>query len=485
MTTQFNLRKLLHRKAWEMCTPSISALAPVNTAAGSFVTGDKFDLIPHSLVYFVQAASAIYRYDGDQDAWLQLPNSGIAGIFAAGACGEFRALGAMGGIFTQTATGGGASTINTDKTIAKNLAGCRIRAVAGLGVGFDGLVVSNTIGANSVITTSAGTFNNTTQFQVFSGSLWFMNAGTSAVGFAVYDRATNTWTARSVSGLPTAWGTDAALVGTMNPATPIYTGQSTGSNTSTTLNNTGKSWGSNMWANSQVRITGGTGSGQIRAIASNTGTALTVSVAWTITPDATSTYAIEANEDYLYLMGNNTGTLYRFGVTGNAWSTLAPGVARAAAMGAGGTASHIVSVAGWNNETQVATGFTGLYKQNGRYIFSFRGGGSAALDAYDIAANAWVSTIPYGNQFETFTTGSCYCDDGANIYIQKEATGRIFKFDTVDWDLEAFTANPGVQGATVAGQKMFLLPYTDGATKIPFIYTQAHTQNTLYRTMVI
>jgi hypothetical protein len=41
-----------------------------------------------------------------------------------------------------------------------------------------------------------------------------------------------------------------------------------------------------------VRITGGTGSGQTRRITGNTATALTVGVAWTTTPDATSVFEI-------------------------------------------------------------------------------------------------------------------------------------------------------------------------------------------------
>ena len=62
-----------------------------------------------------------------------------------------------------------------------------------LSVGYEGTVASNTIGANSVITVtpaSSVAFNSTTVFRVWSGSLWFFNAGTAAVGFSVYDRAT-------------------------------------------------------------------------------------------------------------------------------------------------------------------------------------------------------------------------------------------------------------------------------------------------------
>ena len=45
-----------------------------------------------------------------------------------------------------------------------------------------------------------------------------------------------------------------------------------------------------------VRITGGTGAGQVRAIVNNTATVLTVAPAWTIVPDPSSTYAIIRSE---------------------------------------------------------------------------------------------------------------------------------------------------------------------------------------------
>lgn len=65
------------------------------------------------------------------------------------------------------------------------------------------------------------------------------------------------------------------------------------SGASTTLTDTGKAWTTNEFANKRVRITGGTGKGQTRRIASNTATALTVSPAWTTTVDSTSTYRVD------------------------------------------------------------------------------------------------------------------------------------------------------------------------------------------------
>lgn len=483
MAMTVNLKPLLHRKSWENCCPLIAPNVTVNTTAGGFVCADKFNIVPGAKATYVASAAAIYEYDGEQDAWLQLPASGVAGTFGAGSCGEFRGLGAMGGVFTQTATAGGAQSITTNRTIVKSLAGMRIRAVAGTGVGTDTTIVSNTNGANSVITTAAGTFDATTQFQIFSGSIWFFNAGAGAVGFTVYDRATNAWTARSVTGLPTTWGTEGRLVSTIGSIASFATGTAS-AGASTTLTNGAKAWGVNMWVNNQVRITAGTGIGQIRKITSNTSTVLTVSAAWTINPDATSQYSIEGDEDAFYLMGNNAVTTYKFLASANAWTTLAPVAARAGAAAAGFSANWIDSVTGWSNETLVTLG-TGFYKQNGRYIVSFRGGAGNLLDFYDIAGNTWISGISYGAQTETFTTGSCSFDFAGIIYIQKEITGRILKFDLDKFSLEPFTTTPFTQGATAVGDKMFMLPYTNGGTTVKFIYTLGHTRPEFSRMIVI
>lgn len=215
MATVSKLRKMLHRKSAEYCAANPAG----NTAAGSFVVSDKSNIIPfHDIAYYIGGASAIWNYNADQDAWLQLPNSGIAGTFAAGACGEFRALSAPGGVFNQTASGAGSTTtIQTALTLTRDLAGCELHVVGGTGIGYTGTIKRNGLGANALITleTASGVaFDATTVFRLYAGSLWFFNAGTAAVGFSVYDRATNAWTARSVASLPTAWGTDAQLVST-------------------------------------------------------------------------------------------------------------------------------------------------------------------------------------------------------------------------------------------------------------------------------
>lgn len=491
MTTTVNLRKMLHRKAAEYCAPN-----PVgNTGAGTFIVSDKSNMSPeHDITYYVGGASAIWNYNADQDAWIQLPNSGIAGTFAAGSCGEFRTISAPAGIITHTASAGTTTTLTTALTLTRSLKGYEVRVVEGAGAGYVGIVKSNTLGANAIITveTTSGTaFANTTKYQIFGGSLWFFNAGTAAVGFSVYDRATNTWTARSVTGLPTAWGTDAQLVSTpghsSNNGSGFVNGTALAGGTSTTLN-TGKTWLLNQWANYQVRIISGTGAGQIRSIASNTtGGILTVGAAWTTTPDATSVYRIEGNDDYFYLLGNNAVTMYRYSISGNAWTTIAPTAARAGAFAAGGTADWIDGVkdAEWQDESYRAHYSTTVFKQNGRYIYCLRGGASNILDIYDIAANTWISGISYGQQMESFTTGTCSINLDGYTYIQKDAVGRIYRFDVAKNVLEPWVLNPVPQGAAVVGDKMFATTYTDGGTTINFLYTLGNSRPELTRWLVI
>lgn len=101
------------------------------------------------------------------------------------------------------------------------------------------------------------------------------------------------------AGVAGAW---LSIVGTMSnvtPATGTATGTLTGATAGTagtltfaTATDSGQTWTVNDLRNRWISITGGTGSGQVRAIASNTGTAITIAGAWVTTPTAGSTYAI-------------------------------------------------------------------------------------------------------------------------------------------------------------------------------------------------
>lgn len=491
MAVAFNLRKMLHRKSAEFLAP----LPPGNSAAGWSIVADKNDRIPgHDSTFLVAGTSAVWRYNADEDAWMQCPNSGAAGVFAAGSCAEFRTLSAPGGVQTLTATGGTTTTIGTNLTVSMSLAGVPVKVVAGPGIGFEGTVLRNTIGTNATLTLSSAAgaaITASSQFQLFAGAVWFFNAGTTAVGFSVYDLATNAWTARSVTGLPTAWGTDAQLVGTLNTLAdnPFTTGTAT-AGAASTLTDSGKSWPVNGWTNAQVRITAGTGIGQVRTVASNTATVLTTSAAWTTNPDATSVYRVEGNDDHLYLAGNNAVTLYRYTIPTNTWATLTPVAARSAAQGAGGTLDWIEDVqdADWSEGGAGIYGnhyLTTVIRQRGRYIYSFRGAGASTLDLYDIAANTWISGVPYGNQMETFTTGSCSIDAAGQVYLMKEATGRLYRFDVAKHRIDPLFFIPIPQGAATAGDKLVIQTFREGGSTGRWLYLYNHTRSEFIRLFLV
>ena len=490
MTLTVNLRKMLHRKSAEYCAP----LPAGNTAAGAFIIADKTSAMPGNdgIVYF-GGASAVWQYNADEDAWLQAPNSGIAGTFGAGACGALHAVFAPGGADRSTATAGTTTTITTSLTLARDLGGYPVRVISGTGVGYQGMIVRNTLGANGVLTlspASAVAFDNTTVFQMLTGSVWVFNPGAGAVGFSCYDRATNAWTARSVTGLPTTFGTDGKLVATggatSGPGWQGFVNSTATAGAATTLTDTAKVWPVNGWANSQVRIISGTGAGQIRSIASNTANVLTVSAAWTVNPDATSVYRIEGNGNYIYLMGNNAVTLYRYDRSANTWSTLTPGTARGGAAAAGFSANWIDGIEDedWTDETY-GTHYGTMIRQAGRYIYSLRGGGTSTLDVYDLAANTWINDLPYAMKQETFITGSSAVDLGGFIYIHKDATGRIYRFDVAKNVLKPFVQNPVPNGSPVVGDKIFMTTYVEGTTRVNYLYALGSTRSELTRWLVI
>lgn len=70
------------------------------------------------------------------------------------------------------------------------------------------------------------------------------------------------------------------------------TGTSSGSNTTSTFNDTSKTWTTNAYAGGAVQIASGTGSGQVRRISSNTATQIVLKQSWATVPDATSQYQL-------------------------------------------------------------------------------------------------------------------------------------------------------------------------------------------------
>lgn len=481
MATVNGNKKILDLKRWEFCSP-----APATSAAGAFIVGSRHT---KQQQLYVASATVAYLYNPNEDGYVQVPSAALAGTFAAGACGTATAVGPTG-----TATGGSTTTIQTNLTLARDLRGYSVNITAGPAAGETRVIASNTVGANSVITvaTPFGTdITSSSVYRLLTPRFYVLNAitasgTTTANVFKYYDYALNTWTAAETGA--TDGVAPAAVIGTDSKliATPSWLGNdyevfATGTATSGSINtivNSGKSWTSNQWTNFQVRISAGTGAGQIRTIASNTGTTITVSTNWTTEPDNTSVYNIEGNDDFLYYIGSNAVTMYRYSISGGSWTTLSPGVARAAAPGIGMSGHWIYGVTDstWTNENAII---------NGRRIYSFRGAAGAVLDYYDIPSNAWTNAVTYAPATETFTTGTKYSYNSDYLYIQKEATGRWFRYSFPESSMDGWNTMTYTQGTAILGDTSFDVSYKDGATEIVYIYMLLNTSTVLLRQMVI
>ena len=477
MTTTVGVRQILDLKRWEYVTP-----APVAAGAAMFVVSS-WHASQRQL--YVTSNTVAYLYEPGADGWCQVPSPALAGTFGAGACGVAAgwSTGTTVGAASLTASAGTTTTITTNQTLARDMRGFSVQILSGPNAGETKVIASNTIGASAVITftvASGSAFSASTVYRLLTPVWYVLGAGTLATGsFRKYDLATNTWTSLTITGLPATVGTDGRLVSTPSWMDDGYLAFATGtaaSATSTTLAVSGTPWAASQWINAQVRITGGTGAGQIRTITANTTSGLTVAT-WTVTPDATSTYAIEGNDDFLYFLGNNAVTMYRYSISANTWTTLSPGVARSGAPTTGMSAHWVwgVTATDWMAVSAI---------QNGRYIYSFRGAAGALLDRYDIAANSW-SAVTYSPATETFTTGTKYAYNGDALYLQQNATGRWFRYDFARSAMDGWGTMLFPNGAAVLGDTAFDVTYRDGATEVVYVYIILNTSTVMLRAMVI
>jgi hypothetical protein len=478
MPTTNGNRKILDLKRWEMVAPLQAA-----TSAGAFIASSRHY---RQQQLYVASNTSAWLYNPSEDGWTPLASPALAGTFGAGACGVAGAvsIGSSTGAAQLTATGGTTTTIQTNQNLQRDLRGYSVHITGGPNAGATLAIVSNTLGASATITVAAQAtaFSASTTYRLITPVWYVLGAGTTAAGsFRKYDFATNTWTTLAQAGLPATISTDSKLV-----STPSWIGENflqflTGTasaGAAATLTHTGKSWTTNQWTNYQIRIVSGTGAGQIRNIASNTGSVITVSANWTTNPDATSVYSIEGNDDYLYYLGSGAVGIIRYSISANTWTTLSPTVARAAAPGAGMSAHwvHSATDAAWTGENDI---------RNGRRIYSFRGGNTSLLDYYDIAANTWVNGVPYAPAGESHGTGTKWIYSGDFLYGQHLATGRWFRVNLVTSAQDGWSVMVYPQGAAVVGDTAFDATFIDGATRIDFLYIGLNTSTVMLRQMVI
>lgn len=173
-----------------------------------------------------------------------------------------------------------------------------------------------------------------------------------------------------------------------------------------------KTWEVNRWTNYAIRILSGTGDGQTRQIQSNGTDSIVVYEPWTVQPDSTSIYAIQAySPDMLFSLGGNAET-YLYHLNGS--DMLSHGrvldegtiqVACAIPTDGTSTATHViyeqkpVSISALSGTTTItATTVQPHQFKVGQWV-SIRGVTSAAADVYNVTGKVQIATIPSSTSF--------------------------------------------------------------------------------------
>jgi len=477
MTETQNNVPLLNRKTWQTMMP-----AHQNSAAGSIMVADQSGLCNVSL--YSVSGTVHYLYHHDEDDFIQIPSGAFGGTWVAGVSGVYhpwsRAYTANGG--TTTTVTVAAATFNLNGLVkgkqiefltgtAANIGLRRtITEILTIGTGTITLTLDSAV-------TSAVASSDT--FRISSGSFFVMSSGTLAANcFKEFDPATWVWTDRAFATGGTTNGTDSRLVSPYVLDVSYDSGTAT-SGSATTLVESSRTWTTNQWVNYQVRITAGTGRGQVRVITANTGTQLTFAAGATI--DATSQFVIEGDENAIYYLGNNSVNVYKYSRSANTWSTVVPTAARAGApvAGMGAEFNYQTGITGWDNVSDI---------KDGRYIYSLRGT-SYIIDRFDITSLAWVATtgVPYGNTLITFNAGDSTFLNERYLYLLKEGSAsvpiRIYKYSLQGNYLEPVTSDWMLGGAAVHGNKMWI-KYLSNEKQVKWLYYISGTSQILRRIML-
>src|SRR5579885_26175 len=477
------------------------ANAPAASAAGTaLVAGLRNNADRGAYVYLLVNATTLWAYDVEDDDWFQLGSPALTGTFGAGAGAVMmpsqgpRGTLAAGGTTTSVVLSTALPAAVAPNQLANkgNSNGFKIRII-GNSAGGSGKVEERTIIGNTGGTTPTIYLGSTLSFtpangdayEILSGRLFMMSAGTLAAGcWKYYDIATNSFSGNlATTNLPTPLGTDCCLLGLDESYVPYdanpgdgFFGQLTATASAAT-SITGQAAGgdaavlANEYRNFQIRIvqdtTTPTAVGQRRNITSHTAGASPVYTvaAWTVTPSANAVFVIELNGDRILYWGSGQTNTYTYQINGNTWDTTTF-AARSAAHAAGSVACPSFFM-----RPDAAK------QARHSYVYVFRGGAGAVMDLFDIAGGAtglWTANIVYGGSGMTFTTGTTatpdpYTSGGRFTFINPNGGQRCLKWDNKNRTLSpAFYLRYPV-GTAAVGQRMATAMFVDGSTKLVFL----------------
>lgn len=495
--------------------------APSLSIAGSSLAWDERNTeMRHPEIFEITSAAIFNKYSIKNDSWYPLATPALTGTFTIGATGIMApSQGPQGTLTTgNTTTSVVLSTTLPAAVGANQLANrgdgrgfvIRIKgnSAGGSGKTEEAIITSNTAGTTPTITLNAPlSFTPATGdgYEILSGRVYLLSSGIMAAGcWKYYDIATNSYSGNlAITNLPATISTGSDMVAldegyvinTSIPGQGYVYGTSTSNNGAffcllatgsapTTI--TGQATAgdaavaANQYRNFQIRIVQDTATptsvGQRRNITSHTAgpSAVYTVPTWTVTPSTTAQFVIEQNTDKILLWTTASANTYTYSVSGNTWDTTTYGV-RGGIVGAG--------VMAW-----LAWGITpDLQSQtNPGMIYSFRGGALNTMDVLDITGGtngAWTNGITYGNQSQTFSSGSSAAyigstQQGRYAYLQSGVTQNLLRFDCTNRVLEPYSQLRYVEGAAVEGKHLATTTYVDATVstqKLGFIFKKRQT----------
>lgn len=274
--------------------------------------------------------------------------------------------------------------------------------------------------ANAQSTTTISDATKSWTVNQWAGYMVYMTttavtAATGAATMQAFQIASNTATTLTfvATGTAPTNGVSRYIITPRSAVGALDNGIATGSQSTTTLQDTSKTWVVNIFAGKRVKFIGGTGISQELLITSNTANTLTFGV---------STAPVAGNTSYVILeqpaRGTGTGLNWAFGQSDAS--------------------------------------------QRGRYLFSPRGGAAIGFDRLDIPTDRW-QLMPITPQIETLTTGSMYAYDGHDrLYFTKDATQRVYYLDVVTNTVNGASQFPYAAPTAVIGNRMEIFETEDG-----------------------
>jgi hypothetical protein len=510
MTTSYAIKPGIDVPEW---FPEANLLN-AHAAGGCLAYDQRNGLDRHPLIYQYASAAILNAYNPITDEWSFIGNPAM-GTFGAGCGATFVASAGPNG----TIAAGASSSSVTLSTALPAAVGINQMCNRGDGVPFkvritdttagkteDAYVIGNSAGTTPVLTLSKTLGSQTNlsftpatgaTYQFLSGRVFLM--ATAAPMWKWYDILTNSFSAALTATNLTAPATDTWLGVLDELYTPVgevpgmgFFGQNTagGSAAGTLTGQTGgtdASLQANEYANFQIRIvadpTTPASVGQRRKIASHTAanpTVYTLSSNWTTNPSNAAVYVIEQIGDVIAFTGSAVALSHTYAAAGwradGAWSTGVTNGGVAALQIPARQANTAAGITGC-----IAYGITPDSAKNARRsaIYMVRGGAIATMDCLDIAALSWTTgvggaAIAYGNQGDTFTTGTCGCYDpngtykdasamlgnagvsepGLYWYISLSGGQRFRRFDVKNRVLQPWAYYRQAQGAAAVGERM-------------------------------